>query len=176
MFLMLAAAALPFEVPSYSSNCTVEWLRYGSHRDESRREIFCSNLARISAHNQRAEEFGYSLKIGPFAANTTEEMRHLLGNPHPLNYSDPRVNVSAARLSPLEAGDVDWRSRMGPVKDQGHCGSCWVRPTAARPACPPRAADARTAPDRRPPRLPAARSSRTHGRRSGLLGDRRRRL
>ena len=161
-------AVLSFDVPTYSSNCTVEWLRFigehGAQTDDSRRDVFCANLVRISEHNQRAEEFGYSLKIGPFAANTTEEMRLLLGNPHPLNYSDPRVNVSTAGLSFQEALNVDWRSRMGPIKNQGSCGSCWVRRTAVQ-------LTRRPPPQARPPNATDARAPCT-----GLLGDRRRRL
>ncbi|KAA8528502.1 hypothetical protein F0562_035857 [Nyssa sinensis] len=103
---------------------------------EKRFQIFKDNLRFIDEHN--AENRTYKVGLNRFADLTNEEYRSIylgtkidskrrLSKPKSNRYL-PRVGDSLSLPS-----SVDWRTTgaVGPVKDQGSCGSCWAFSTIA---------------------------------------------
>lgn len=99
---------------------------YGTKSElEFRQEQFKANLAQIAEDNS-SNGNTYTLGINKFADYTHEEFKALLGyKKSPLVLRDRQTkNLSTDNLP----ASVDWRQKgaLNPVKDQGHCGSCWA--------------------------------------------------
>lgn len=84
--------------------------------------IFCSNLARIENHN--AGNARFTMGINEFSDWTPDEVSMLLGVKE-MNHSS-KLPLYEAPAGLKAANNIDWRSRMPAVKNQGHCGSCWA--------------------------------------------------
>ncbi|KAL0346760.1 UNVERIFIED_CONTAM: Cysteine proteinase 3 [Sesamum calycinum] len=99
--------------------------RYESAEEIRRRfEIFSENLRMIRSHNKKG--LSYTMGINEFTDMTWDEFRrHRLG---------AAQNCSATTRGNYKLTDAplpeskDWRKAdiVSPVKNQGHCGSCWT--------------------------------------------------
>lgn len=112
--------------------------KYESETEERLRlKIYVQNKHKIAKHNQRFDmgQERFRLKVNKYADLLHEEFVQTLNgfnrtNPKKLlkgiHMEEPVTFISPANVEVPK--NVDWRKQgaVTPVKDQGHCGSCWA--------------------------------------------------
>ncbi|NXP48440.1 CATL1 protein, partial [Heliornis fulica] len=102
---------------------------HGLEVEAARREVWEKNLCRIQHHNleESRGQHTFRLAMNHYGDLTDEEFNQLLNGFTPAWQEKPVLlfQESATLKTPVE---VDWRAKgyVTPVKNQGHCGSCWA--------------------------------------------------
>jgi len=103
---------------------------YESNSFFSKYNTFKANLDTILAHNANQENT-FTMGMNQFGDLTTEEFSQLMTLGKNVYVPKEKVEApcpyaaAAAALATKDA-QVDWRSKMNPVKNQASCGSCWA--------------------------------------------------
>ena len=83
--------------------------------------IFSENMDLIESSNASSEK-RFTLGMNEFGDLSFEEFKNRF-------LMEARENTQSVPSSPLKSGSIDWRrvpNAVGPIKNQGHCGSCWA--------------------------------------------------
>jgi len=112
---------------SFNNWVSVNYKNYASEDEYTYRlNVYKSNLEYIENHNQ--QNLGFTLAMNQFGDLTAEEF----GNIHlttKVNVPETTIKNHAIIANKNTVPDsVDWRTKgvVGPVENEGECGSCWA--------------------------------------------------
>ncbi|KRY84885.1 Cathepsin L [Trichinella pseudospiralis] len=118
-----------------------EWIIYkeiyeknyaNQSEEDYRREVFYANRLKVIRHNEQFDNGAksYSMKLNKYSDLTHEEFVQLMNGFKIASKGDykPSSVLKPSLLTGELPLNVDWRKEglVTPVKDQGHCGSCWA--------------------------------------------------
>lgn len=129
MFIvLLACCSLCFADPAWEQYKLEFGKVYNDEEDTTRYETWKKNMADIEFHNSNyADDHGYTQGMNQFTDMTEDEFQaNYIGCYKADDEEKEDVTMHVADDTPVP-NSVDWRSRgyVGPVKNQGRCGSCY---------------------------------------------------
>ncbi|KAL5252517.1 hypothetical protein ACHWQZ_G015333 [Mnemiopsis leidyi] len=115
------------------------------------KRIFVRNIQSIKEHNKRFRrgEVSYKMVVNSFVVMDEDNRKMFLGlgkdsvkrrpgltqgqvDTSLFNATEDRMpSMSRGLGSTRTARSLDWRNKLGPIKDQQTCGSCWTYPATA---------------------------------------------
>ena len=100
---------------------------YGGPEDKVRFSVFKNNHKIVQTHNSKQKS--YTLTLNKFADLSTKEFAALYtGSSTAFKNASNGCDAPSLRSNVKVADTLDWRTqgRVGPVKNQAQCGSCWA--------------------------------------------------